>query len=114
MLAKKILQVKDDAAIENMIREIGFKKWNVYAKKPFGGPLQVLEYLGRYTHKVAITAHRIQEINKAKNSLTFRYKDYHARGSNDEKKVMTLTIDENQAIRLPVKSPPDQETTAIV
>jgi hypothetical protein len=94
MLAKKILQVKDDAAIENMIREIGFKKWNVYAKKPFGGPLQVLEYLGRYTHKVAITAHRIQEINKAKNSLTFRYKDYHARGTNDEKKVMTLTIDE--------------------
>ena len=94
MLAKKILQVKDDAAIENMIREIGFKKWNVYAKKPFGGPLQVLEYLGRYTHKVAITAHRIQEIDKAKNSLTFRYKDYHARGTNDEKKVMTITIDE--------------------
>ena len=94
MLAKKILQVKDDAVIENTIKEIGFKKWNVYAKKPFGGPLQVLEYLGRYTHKVAITAHRIQEIDKVKNSLTFRYKDYHARGTKDEQKIMMLTVDE--------------------
>ena len=94
MLAKKILKVMDDADIENMIKEIGFKKWNVYAKKPFGGPLQVLEYLGRYTHKVAITAHRILEIDKEKNRLTFLYKDYHARGTRDEQKVMTITVDE--------------------
>lgn len=94
MLAKKLLQVKDDVVMEGMIKEIGFKKWNVYAKKPFGGPLQVLEYLGRYTHKVAITAHRIQEIDQANNSITFRYKDYHARGTNEEKKIMTLGIDE--------------------
>ena len=94
MLAKNILHVKENSDMDHMINEIGFKKWNVYAKKPFGGPLQVLEYLGRYTHKVAITAHRINEIDPEKNSITFRYKDYHARGTQQEKKVMTISLDE--------------------
>ncbi len=48
--------------------------WVVYAKKPFGGPKQVIEYLGRYTHKVAISNHRL--VNKTNDSITFRYKDY--------------------------------------
>lgn len=94
MLAKKTLQVKEDSDMESKLMAIGFKKWNVYAKKPFGGPLQVLEYLGRYTHKVAITAHRIREINQKENAITFRYKDYHARGTAEEQKVMTLSVDE--------------------
>ena len=46
-----------------------YKSWNVYAKRPFGGPDQVLEYLGRYTHRVAINNHRIKSI--ANGNVTF-------------------------------------------
>ena len=94
MLRKNELQVKDKYAIENTLNDIAQKRWNVYAKDPFGGPLQVLQYLGRYTHKVAITAHRIKKIDVEKSTITFEYKDYHARGTKDERKEMTLTIDE--------------------
>ncbi|MEO7534946.1 MAG: IS91 family transposase [Ferruginibacter sp.] len=88
------LQINDLPGLENSIMQAGYKKWNVYAKKPFGGPLQVLEYLGRYTHKVAITAHRIKAIDEKNNTITFTYKDYHARGSKDEQQQLTLSIDE--------------------
>jgi hypothetical protein len=94
MLRKNELQVKDKYAIENTLNDIAQKRWNVYAKEPFGGPLQVLQYLGRYTHKVAITAHRIKKIDAEKSTITFAYKDYHARGTKDEQKEMTITIDE--------------------
>lgn len=94
MLRKNELQVMDKYALENTLNDIAQKRWNVYAKKPFGGPLQVLQYLGRYTHKVAITAHRIKKIDAEKSTITFAYKDYHARGTKDEQKEMTLTIDE--------------------
>jgi hypothetical protein len=94
MLRKNQLQVTNKRAVENMLNDIEQKYWNVYAKKPFGGPLQVLNYLGRYTHKVAITAHRIKEINAITNTITFDYKDYHSRGTKDEHKIMPLTIDE--------------------
>jgi Putative transposase len=63
-------------APEKSIARVGYKHWNVYAKKPFGGPLQVLEYLGGYTHKVAITAHRIKAIDENNHIITFKYKDY--------------------------------------
>ncbi|MEO6669040.1 MAG: transposase, partial [Ferruginibacter sp.] len=52
----------------------GYQKWNVYAKAPFGNVSSVVEYLGRYTHKIAITAHRIQDITES--SVVFKYKDY--------------------------------------
>lgn len=94
MLDKDQLRVEDKRALENTLNDLSQKRWNVYAKKPFGGPLQVLNYLGRYTHKVAITAHRIKEINAENNAITFEYKDYHARGTSEEHKEMTLNIDE--------------------
>lgn len=50
------------------------KDWIVYAKRPFGHPKAILEYLGRYTHKVAISNHRILDIGPHK--TTFAYKDY--------------------------------------
>jgi hypothetical protein len=59
--------------------------WVVYAKRPFGGPKQVVEYLGRYTHKIAISNHRIANITN--DTVTFRYKDYRDAGKN---KSMTL------------------------
>jgi Putative transposase/Transposase zinc-binding domain len=61
--------------------------WMVDFKEPMGGPAQVLEYLGRYTHKVAISNHRIKCIDAAKN-VTFEYKDYADEG---RKKTMTLS-----------------------
>jgi len=72
-----------------VIREIGFKKWNVYAKAPFGGPAQVVEYVGRYTHKIAITKHRIIKLTDT--DISFRYKDYADGGTI---KMMTLKREE--------------------
>ena len=64
------------------------KKWIVYAKRPFAGPEQVLEYLGRYTHRVAISNHRIVSIQDGK--VTFTYKD---RSDKGRTKLMTLEAD---------------------
>ncbi len=65
------------------------KNWVVYAKRPFGSPKSVVEYLGRYTHKIAISNHRIQKIEK--DTVTFGYKDYK---DNSQKKSMTLSHEE--------------------
>ena len=64
-------------------------KWVVYAKPPFGGPEQVFEYLGRYTHRVAIANSRLVRIEDG--SVAFRWKDYR---HHDRQKVMTLEADE--------------------
>jgi hypothetical protein len=65
--------------------------WVVYAKKPFAGPQAVLEYLSRYTHRVAISNHRISQYDTE--NVSFRYKDYRAKGKQ-RFKTMTLTADE--------------------
>ncbi len=67
------------------------KNWMVYAKAPFGGPHSVIEYLGRYTHKVAISNHRISNINSDDDTVSFDYKDYNDGGI---KKQMTLACAE--------------------
>jgi hypothetical protein len=54
----------------------------------------VLEYLGRYTHKVAITSNRILQIDEQAKTISFSYKDYNCRGTAEERKTMTLSIDE--------------------
>jgi hypothetical protein len=66
--------------------------WVVYAKRPFGGPKHVIEYLGRYTHKVAISNHRIVEVQNDR--ITFRYKDY-----RDESKVKLMPMQPIEFIR---------------
>jgi hypothetical protein len=65
------------------------KNWVVFAKKPFGKPRSVVEYLGRYSHKIAISNHRIKSIDKQ--TVTFNYKDYR---QNGVKKQLTLTHQE--------------------
>ena len=65
------------------------KEWVIYAKRPFGGPQQVIEYLGRYTHKVAISNQRIKSFEDGR--VLFEYKDYKDGG---KKKDMSLTADE--------------------
>ena len=63
--------------------------WIVYAKRPFGGPAQVLNYLGRYTHRVALSNDRL--VDHADGHVRFRWKDY---ADHDRVKVMTLETDE--------------------
>jgi hypothetical protein len=63
--------------------------WVVYAKRPFGGPQQVLDYLGRYTHRVAIANSRLIGLDDGK--VRFRWKDYR---HQDKPKVMTLDVNE--------------------
>ena len=70
---------------QDLIDQLFTKNWVVYAKRPFGGPKQVIEYLGRYTHKVAISNHRIKEVTD--HEVRFGYKDYRKEG---QKKEMTL------------------------
>jgi hypothetical protein len=61
----------------------------VYAKPPFGGPEYVLQYLGRYTHRVAISNHRLVSFTEGK--VTFRWRDS---AHNNEQKLLTLALDE--------------------
>jgi Putative transposase/Transposase zinc-binding domain len=64
-------------------------EWVVYAKPPFGGPERVLDYLGRYTHRIAISNNRLIELKDGK--VTFAYKDYK---HEQRQEVMTLSADE--------------------
>ncbi len=73
--------------VEKTIKKAGYKNWNIYAKSPFGSVASVIEYLGRYTHKTAITKHRIASITQ--HSVTFNYKDY---TDGSRQKQMTLSI----------------------
>jgi len=65
------------------------KKWLVYAKRPFGGPKQVFSYLGRYTHRVAITNHRIEDFRDG--IVRFSYRDYADEG---RRKTLSLAAEE--------------------
>ncbi len=71
------------------LRELRRIDWVVYAKAPFGGPAQVLAYLGRYTHRVAIANSRLVSVTDT--DVAFRWKDYRHHGRS---KVMTQSTDE--------------------
>jgi hypothetical protein len=71
------------------LRPLFRKDWIVYSKPPFGGPEYVLQYLGRYTHRVAISNHRL--VSLADGQVTFRWRDS---AHNNEQKLMTLSLDE--------------------
>jgi len=85
----KIADIGTDAGFRKLKKQLYSKKWVVYSKQPFGGPKQVLEYLGRYTHRVAISNNRILDIEN--NTITFSYKD---RKNDNEKKSMPLKANE--------------------
>jgi hypothetical protein len=70
------------------LRPLFRKDWVVYAKPPFGGPEHVLQYLGRYTHRVAISNHRLVSFVNGK--VTFCWRDS---AHNNEQKLLTLTVD---------------------
>jgi hypothetical protein len=71
-----------------LINRLWKKDWVVYSKKPFAGPEKVLEYLGRYTHKVAISNHRIVSVDNS--MVTFIYRD---RRDSDKVKKNTITAE---------------------
>lgn len=73
---------------KELINELFQKAWVVYSKRPFGHPKAVLEYLGRYTHKVAISNHRILDIGPKQ--TTFSYKDYRQGAQNLEMSLDNL------------------------
>ena len=81
------LRVRD--AFLRYIAPIRKKDWVVYAKRPFAGPDDVLKYVARYTHRVAISNDRLLDINDGK--VQFRWKDYRR---DNRHKTMTLSADE--------------------
>ncbi|MFL5334410.1 MAG: IS91 family transposase, partial [Geminicoccaceae bacterium] len=83
--------LKDSRAFLRYLAPLRKKRWVVYAKPPFSGPEAVLAYLSRYTHRVAISNHRLIAFDEA--GVTFRYKDYR-RDAADRQRTMTLTPDE--------------------
>jgi hypothetical protein len=74
MITKGEVTLPDKTDGKRLVNLLYQKDWIVYAKAPFGGPHAVIEYLGRYTHKVAISNHRVQSINDEDGTVTFDYK----------------------------------------
>ncbi len=88
----QLVPLADPPAFKHLLNSTQKKKsWNVYAKRPFGGPAQVLDYLGRYTHRVAISNHRIKSI--AHDKVTFTAKN------RKKNKTYLVTLDAFEFLR---------------
>ena len=81
--------LQDRKAFLRYLAPVRKAEWVVYAKAPFAGPQQVLDYVGRYTHRVAISNHRL--LNMENGQVRFRWKDYR---DNNRQETMTLKADE--------------------
>jgi len=81
--------LRDRNTFQRYLEPLRDKEWVVYAKAPFAGPQQVLDYVGRYTHRVAISNNRLLNIEDGK--VSFRWKDYR---DDSAQKIMTLEADE--------------------
>ena len=87
IFTEKTVQLQPEPNFNRFIDTVSNTQWIAYAKRPFAGPEQVLEYLGRYTHRVAISNNRILAIDNGR--ITFTYRD---RQSNNQLKTMTLDV----------------------
>ncbi len=87
--AGELAGLAEPAGFDRFLTELHSQDWVVYSKPPFAGPEQVLAYLGRYTHRVAISHERLLDLNDG--TVRFRYRDY-ARGNRI--KVMRLETEE--------------------
>lgn len=81
-----LAKLEDADAFAAHLRKSYTTKWVVYCKPPFGGPAQVLKYLARYTHRVAISNHRLLSLRDGK--VQFRWKDY---AHGNRQRTMTVT-----------------------
>ena len=78
-------------AFHGLLRQAVGQKWVVYAKRPFAGPRQVLGYLSRYTHRVAISPGRLRALDEQNQTVTFTWKDY---ADGAKRKTMQLEVRE--------------------
>lgn len=81
--------LRDPQAFARYLGESRRTEWIVYAKPPFGGPQQVVDYVGRYTHRVAISNHRLMDIDDA--HVKFKWRDYRC---DNKQKTMILPAEE--------------------
>jgi len=81
--------LRERHAFVELVERLKAREWVVYAKRPFAGPQQVLDYVGRYTHRVAISNNRLLDIED--DQVRFQWKDYRDGG---QIKTMTLSADE--------------------
>ena len=82
----------EPAAIRRYLTPVWNADWVVYAKRPFAGPAQLLDYVGRYTHRVAISNNRLVSMDDSK--VCFRWKDY-----RDDNRRKTMTLEAEEFIR---------------
>jgi len=87
--AGALAALADPEAFATWLRDLRRHDWVVYAKRPFAGPTQLLEYLGRYTHRVAISNERL--VSHTDGVVRFRWRDY---ADGDRVKIMTLAAEE--------------------
>lgn len=85
----KLERLPKDVLAAESIKEAAAQEWIVYAKAPFGGPEQVLDYLSQYTHRIAISNRRI--VSFEDHEVTFRWRDY---ADGNRIKLMTLPVEE--------------------
>jgi hypothetical protein len=86
--------LKYETAFRAFLDPLRKSEWVVYAKKPFGGPQTAIQYLGRYTHRVALSNDRILAVSEGR--VTFQWKDYR---SKHRHKSRTMTVDAEEFIR---------------
>ena len=84
----------EENAFPAYLHPVEQSEWVVYAKKPFGGPQKALDYLGRYTHRVALSNDRILDVSNGQ--VTFQWRDYRAK---DKCKSRTMTLPADEFIR---------------
>ena len=84
-----LMHLAEPHAFASWLRTLFRQEWVVYAKRPFGGPQHALRYLGAYTHRVAISNHRLVALEDG--NIAFRWRDS---AHGNKKKLMTLPVDE--------------------
>jgi len=89
VLEGRLAPLRQEKTFSALLETVHRKKWVVYAKRPFGGAGHVVQYLGRYTHRVAISSRRLVSLEQGR--VTFRWRDS---AHGNEQKLMTLTAHE--------------------
>ncbi len=87
----EIEALSQEVAFHDDLAPLAKAEWLVYAKKPFGGPYQALDYLGRYTHRVALSNDRILDVSRAQ--VRFQWRDYRSK-ARYKSRVMTISAEE--------------------
>lgn len=90
----KLSALADSRAFKRLLGQAVRQKWVVYAKRPFAGPRQVLAYLSRYTHRVALSPRRLLALDERARTVTFAWKDY-----ADQQKRKTLRLELKEFVR---------------